>query len=82
MDWRTPVGAAEGCDLFQASTKAGDFWPFRRPFFCPEKDNCYIHLKYNKMNKYDLWIYKSAVKVTLSTRDRKPRIANAAQGIV
>jgi hypothetical protein len=64
------------------STKAGDFRPFRRPFFCPEKDNQHIHLRYNQMNKYDLWIYKSPVKVTPSTRDRKLRIANTAQGIV
>ncbi|WP_238541222.1 hypothetical protein, partial [Pseudomonas sp. GM18] len=51
-------------------------------FFCPEKDNHHIRLRYNQMNKYDLWIYESPVKVTPSTRDRKLRIANTAQGIV
>ncbi|WP_448111728.1 hypothetical protein [Pseudomonas lini] len=51
-------------------------------FFCLKKANSYIRLKYNQMNKYDLWIYKSAVKVAPPTRDRKPRIANTVQGIV
>jgi hypothetical protein len=64
------------------TTKQGISGRFDGLFFCLKKDNLYIHLKYKQMNKYDLWIYKSAVKVTPSTRDRKPRIANTAQGIV
>jgi hypothetical protein len=51
-------------------------------FFWLEKIDTYISLTNNQMNKYDLWIYKSAVKVTPSKRDRKPRIANIVQGIV
>jgi hypothetical protein len=51
-------------------------------FFCLEEIGLYISIMHNQMNKYDLWIYKSAVKVTPSKRDRKPRIANTVQGIV
>jgi hypothetical protein len=51
-------------------------------FFCLEKRSLYISLMHNQMNKYDLWIYKSPVKVTPSKRDRKPRIAPTVQGIV
>ncbi|WP_185076452.1 hypothetical protein [Pseudomonas frederiksbergensis] len=62
--------------------KAGDFsGRFYGLFFCLEKGVSHSSLKNNQMNKYDLWIYKSPVKVTSSTRDRALRIANNAQGI-
>jgi hypothetical protein len=51
-------------------------------FFCLEETGVHIPLRHNQMNKYDLWIYKSTVKVTPSKRDRKPRIANTVQGVV
>jgi hypothetical protein len=51
-------------------------------FFFLKETGLHISLMHNQMNKYDLWIYKSAVKVTPSKRDRKPRIANTVQGIV
>jgi hypothetical protein len=65
-----------------ASTKQGISGRFDGLFFCLEETAFYISLRYNQMNKYDLWIYKSTVKVTPSKRDRKPRIANTVQGIV
>jgi hypothetical protein len=66
----------------KAPTKQGISGRFDGLFFCPEEVCLYISLTNNQMNKYDLWIYKSAVKVTPSKRDRKPRIANTVQGIV
>jgi hypothetical protein len=63
-------------------TKQGISGRFDGLFFCLEETAFYISLRHNQMNKYDLWIYKSTVKVTPSKRDRKPRIANTVQGIV
>ncbi|CAI8793719.1 MULTISPECIES: hypothetical protein [Pseudomonas] len=82
MHTSIPVGAAAGCDLFKAPTKQGISGRFDGLFFCLEETGLYISFMHNQMNKYDLWIYESAVKVTPSKRDRKPRIANTVQGIV
>ncbi|WP_146242023.1 hypothetical protein [Pseudomonas jessenii] len=72
-------GARSGTTAF---TKQGISGRFDGLFFCLENMDLYISKKNNQMNKYDLWIYKSAVKVTPLKRDRKPRIANAEQGIL
>jgi hypothetical protein len=66
----------------QLTHKAGISGRFDGLFFCLEVTGLHISLAHNQMNKYDLSIYKSAVKVTPSKRDRKPRIANTVQGIV
>jgi hypothetical protein len=63
-------------------SKQGISGRFDGLFFCLEETGLHISLTNNQMNKYDLWIYKSAVKVTPSKRDRKLRIANTVQGIV
>jgi hypothetical protein len=72
-------GARSGTTAF---TKQGISGRFDGLFFCLENMDLYISKTNNQMNKYDLWIYKSAVKVTPLKRDRKPRIANVEQGIV
>ncbi|WP_367373371.1 hypothetical protein [Pseudomonas lini] len=75
-------GGRPASENFVSSTKQGISGRFDGLFFCLEKDSSHIHFGYKQMNKYDLWIYESAVKVIPSTRDRKPRIANTAKGIV
>jgi hypothetical protein len=46
------------------TTKQGISGRFYGLFFCLGKDIPYRSTKNNQMNKYDLWIYKSAGKVT------------------
>jgi hypothetical protein len=90
VDRVPPVGAsllAIAADQTQqgskfAPTEQGISGRFDGLFFCLNEVDFHISIMHNQMNKYDLWIYESAVKVTPSKRDRKPRIANTAQGIV
>ncbi|WP_157214929.1 hypothetical protein [Pseudomonas sp. GM79] len=75
-------GGRPASENFMSSIKQGILGRFYGLFFCLEKAVSHRTTMHNQMNKYDLWIYKSAVKVTPSTRDRKPRIANTLKGIV
>jgi hypothetical protein len=50
-------------------------------FFCLAGAEMHISQTHNQMNKYDLKIYKSPVKVSPLKRDRTLRIANTVQGI-
>jgi len=66
----------------EASIKQGISGRFHGLFFCPEERFLHISKMHNQMNKYDLKIYKSPVKVSPSKRDRPLRIARTVQGIV
>jgi len=46
------------------ATKQGISGRFDGLFFRPKQSNPHISKTHNQMNKYDLWIYKSAGKVT------------------
>ncbi|KAA0987469.1 hypothetical protein FQ192_20985 [Pseudomonas sp. ANT_J12] len=62
--------------------KAGDFsGRFYGLFFCLEKGVSHSSLKNNQMNKYDLWIYKSPVKVTSIKARSHTANRHTAQGI-
>ena len=45
------------------ATKQGISGRFDGLFFRPKQSESYISKTHNQMNKYDLWIYKSAGKV-------------------
>ncbi len=60
------------------ATEQGISGRFDGLFFRPQFVEMHISKTHNQMNKYDLWIYKSAGKVTPSKRDRNPRIASNA----
>jgi hypothetical protein len=67
---------------FKLSKEQGISGRFDGLFLCLENTVSHISISHNQMNKYDLKIYKSPVKVSPSKRDRTRRIANTVQGII
>ncbi|WP_150772901.1 hypothetical protein [Pseudomonas fluorescens] len=78
---RESGGSGTAESRLNESIKQGISGRFDGLFFRLGESDGYISKTNNQMNKYDLWIYKSAVKVMPSKRDRTLRIANTVQGI-